>query len=128
MRRPLRSGIFAPVIALLLTPAVLATLVLAAHFLRRGAWGGVALSLALLALLAVPRTWARRLVQLGLVLAAAEWARTLLAFAAEWRAAGEPWVRMAVILGAVIAVTLAGAALLEAPRVRARCSSAAPRS
>jgi len=110
----------AAVTALLLTPAVLAALVLAAHFLRRGMWAGVLASLALVALLAVPRTWARRAVQAGLVLGAAEWARTLAGVAAERRAAGEPWVRMAVILGAVIAVTLAGAIALEARRLRRR--------
>jgi NO-binding membrane sensor protein with MHYT domain len=50
---------------------------------------------------------------------------TLAGFAAERRAAGEPWVRMAVILGAVIAVTIAGAALLEARRLRERFARSA---
>jgi hypothetical protein len=103
--------------ALFMTPAILSALVLAAHFLRRGQWLPMAVSLALVALLFVRREWARRMVKLALLLAAFEWARTLWAFAAERRVAGEPWLRMAVILGAVIAVALLGVATLESARL-----------
>ena len=111
--------------ALLLTPIVLSALILGAHYLRRGEWLPLLLSLGLLGLLGVRRSWARRLLQLALLAAAAEWARTLTGFAAERRALGEPWLRMAIILGAVIAVALAGLVALETRRMRARFSAAA---
>ena len=105
-------------IGLLRTPVVLAALLLTAHFLRRGQALPMLASLALVALLFVRREWARRTIQVALVLGTLEWARTLAGFAAERRAAGEPWVRMALILGAVIAVTLGGAVALEARSLR----------
>ena len=83
-------------------------------------------SLALIALIAVRREWAVRTIQVGLSLGAIEWVRTLAGFVAERRADGEPWVRMAVILGAVIAVTLASVIALEAPRLRHRFGHDAP--
>ena len=111
----------------LLAPAGLSALLLAAHFLRRGAVLPVAAGLALFALLAVPRPWAAHVLRLGLALGALEWLRTLLALAAERRAQGEPWVRMSVILGAVILVALLAIVLLEHPAVRRHFGrSAAP--
>ena len=103
-----------------MTPIVLSALVLGAHFMRRGEWLPMGLSIALLALPFVRRPWARRMIQLALLLAAAEWVRTLMGFVAERRATGEPWLRMAIILGAVIAVALAGIAALESERLRRR--------
>ena len=114
-------------IGLLRTPVVLAALLLAAHFLRRGQALPMLASLALLALVFVRREWARRTIQIALVLGTLEWARTLAAFAAERRAAGEPWVRMALILGAVIAITLGGAVALEARSLRRRFTPAVRR-
>lgn len=106
--------------AWLLAPVVLSALVLAAHFMRRGEWVPMLVSLGLLALLFVRREWARRMIQLALLLGAIEWARTLAGFVAERRALGEPWLRMAIILGSVIAVALAGIAALESARLRRR--------
>ena len=117
--------------ALLFTPVVLSALVLAAHFLRRGEWLPMLASLGIIALLFARRSWARRVIQLALLAGALEWARTLAGFVAERRATGEPWLRMAIILGAVIAVSLAGVAALEARRIRERFSAnrdPAPRS
>ena len=114
--------------ALLITPVVLSALVLAAHFLRRGEWLPTLASLALLGLLFVRRTWARRVIQLALLAGAAEWARTLAGFVTERRATAEPWLRMAIILGAVVAVALGGVAALEARSLRARFSAARDRA
>jgi hypothetical protein len=104
--------------ALLFTPVVLSLLVLAAHFLRGGESALVSGSLALLALLFVRRPWAARLLQLALALGAVEWAITLVGLARYRAQAGEPATRMAIILGAVAAVTLGSALLVQARRLR----------
>jgi hypothetical protein len=103
---------------LLLLPAALSALVLGAHFLRRGGMAAVLGCLLLVALLAVRRPWAARVVQVALLLGALEWVRTAAGFVAVRRAAGEPWERMAIILGAVAALSLAGAASFETPALR----------
>lgn len=103
---------------LLLLPAVLSALVLAAHFLRRGALPAVALCLALLALPAVRRPWAARALQVALALAVVVWTSTLPGLVAARRALGEPWERLAAILGTVALVALAGLLLLETRTLR----------
>jgi hypothetical protein len=105
---------------LLLAPALISALLLAAHFLRGG---NVVLAVAALAatgLAGVRRAWAARALQAGLLLASAEWCRTLLRIGAERRAAGGPWLRMSLILGAAAAVALIAALLYETPRLAAR--------
>jgi hypothetical protein len=104
----------------LLFPAGLGVLVLGAHLVFHGWVVALPLALVLFALLWVRRPWAARALQAALALGAAEWVRTLLASASERRAAGQPWLRMAIILGAVALVSLAGAALLESPALRRR--------
>jgi hypothetical protein len=92
---------------------VLSGLLIGAHFLRSGVLPLVALGLAFPLLLAVRRRWATVVVQLALLLAAAEWTRTLGAFYQVRRADGAPWVRMAVILGAVALIAVASAILIH---------------
>jgi len=104
----------------LLTPAGLSALVLGAHFLRRGQAALVVAALALVALLFVRRAWAARVVQLALLAGALEWLRTLAVLLPARRAAGEPWLRLVVILGAVVLVAVAGALLFETARLRDR--------
>lgn len=94
----------------------LAFLLMAAHFLRAGSIALLLVTLAMIALLAVPRPFAARLVQGALVLAACEWIRTLAILAGERRALGAPYIRMTLILAAV---ALATAASLLAFRSRA---------
>lgn len=105
---------------LLSLPAGLSVVVLGAHLLFHGQLPLVPPVLALLALLWVRRAWAARVLQAALVLGAAEWVRTALASAAARDAAGAPWLRMALILGAVALVSLLGAALLETGTMRRR--------
>lgn len=85
---------------LLLLPVVLSLLVLAAHLFRAGVILLVLLVLVVLALLAVRRPWAARVVQGVLVLGAVEWVATLVHLARARLDAGEPVLRLAVILGA----------------------------
>lgn len=93
---------------LLILPG-LSFVLLAAHFYRAGQLAVAVASLALIALLAMPRRWAARAVQIALVVGALEWLRTLAAFAAERVSAGQPYLRLAVILFAVAAFTTASA-------------------
>jgi len=106
--------------ALLLTPVVLSLLVLAAHFLRHGRVELILLTFVVTGLLAVPRAWAARAVQLGLVLGALEWARTLYVLISARMAMGEPSSRMVFILGAVVIFTLLSAVVFRSGRLKRR--------
>ncbi|MFN7988312.1 MAG: hypothetical protein U0529_12635 [Thermoanaerobaculia bacterium] len=96
-------------------PVVLAALVLAAHFFRSRSLVLMAVSLALPFLLAVGERWSARAVQAGLLLGAVEWVRTLVFFAGQRMEAGRPWLRLALILGAVAALTALSALAVKAP-------------
>ncbi len=108
-------------IGLRVAPGVLAGLVLGAHFLRAMLIGpAVVAVVAVPVLLLLGRRWSLRLAQVLLVLAAAEWVRTTVVLVGDRQTAGEPWVRLVVILGAVAVVTLGAAYLLGTRPVRAR--------
>jgi hypothetical protein len=107
-------------------PVVLSALVLAAHFYRSRSLPLVAISLALPLLLLVGERWSARVVQAGLLLGAVEWIRTLAFFAGQRVEAGRPWGRLAVILGAVAALTALSALAVRVPPARPRGDSAAP--
>jgi hypothetical protein len=96
----------------LLAPA-LSALLLAAHFLRAGQAAGVVVSVALLAVLAIPRRWAARAAQAALLAGAAERIRTLVLLVAARREARAPYGRLAVILATVALGTAASALVLE---------------
>ena len=99
-------------------PVILSMVVLAAHFLRRGQLFLVCLSLALIGLLAVPRPWAARLLQIVLLLGAAEWVHTLTVLAGVRAEHDLPIARMAIILGTVAILTAASALLFRTRRAR----------
>ena len=103
----------------LLAPA-LSFVVLAAHFHRAGLVLGVVLCLALVALLAVPRACAARVVQAGLALGALEWLRTLVLLVQMRLALEQPWLRLALILGVVAALTALSALVFHRPLLRDR--------
>jgi len=106
--------------AFLVTPVVLSCLLMAAHVLRSGLTLLAAGFALLPLLLLVRRPWVPPLLQLVLLVAAAEWGRTAVGLARGRIAAGEPWLRMALILGAVTALTLGAAAALRHRRLRRR--------
>lgn len=93
---------------------------MAAHVLRDGMFLLAAAFVLLPFLLLARRSWAPIVVQLVLLGAAAEWVRTLVTLARARMAAGEPWLRMAVILGAVVVITLGAVMALQHPRLRRR--------
>jgi hypothetical protein len=105
---------------LLLLPVALSCLLLAAHVLRSGLIL-LAAGFALLPfLLQLRRPWVPRVMQLVLVVAAAEWTRTAVTLARGRIAAAEPWARMAVILGAVIVLALGSLLVFRHPEIRRR--------
>ena len=93
--------------------AVISGVLIAAHFLRAGIHPLVVLGLVFPWLLLAGTRFATRTVQILLVLAAAEWVHTLLVIAAQRHADGQPWLRMALILGGVALFTLLSAALIR---------------
>jgi len=103
-----------------LSPVLLSALLLAAHFSRHGMLPFSVLSLAFLLLLLFRRPWVPLLVQAVLILGALEWIRTLVTIARQRQAAGDDWLRMAMILGCVAAVTLASTLVFKSPKVRER--------
>ena len=94
-----------------LTPIILSALILGAHYLRSGPFILVIISFLFPAILFIKRAWAARLVQIILLLGMVEWIRTLFILVAERRLLGEPWGRLAIILG-LVAIISGGSALL----------------
>jgi hypothetical protein len=107
-------------IALRLAPVVVVALVLAAHFYRAGELLALVATLCTPALLIVRRPWAARLLQAGLVLGALEWLRTLVLLVQVRQATGQPYLRLAFIIGGVALATAATALVFRNRAVRAR--------
>lgn len=105
-----------------LLPPALAALVLAAHFYRAGNLVLAGAALALVGLLFVPRAWAARVLQLGLVAGALEWLLTLWRLVEQRQALGQPWARLAAILAAVALFTALSALSLRSRALRRRPS------
>jgi hypothetical protein len=103
---------------LLAVPAV-ALLLLAAHLLHGGLLPLAVLAVLLIGLLWVRRPWAARVVQAVLLLAAVEWVLTAAGLANMRMRHGEPYLRLALILGAVTAFTLLAAWVFQRPALRA---------
>lgn len=99
--------------ALFVSIVVVSLILLGAHFLRYGNVFGLAVSLALVGLLFVRSPWAARIIQVGLVLGAIEWAHTLYGLVQMRLAHEAPVARMAAIIGAVIVVTLCSALVFQ---------------
>ena len=98
--------------------ADISALLIAAHWLRAGFVPLAVVALVLPLLLFVRRFWATRVVQVLLLLAAAEWIHTILVIAARRQEHGEPWIRMTFILGAVTVITTVSALLLGVKSIK----------
>jgi hypothetical protein len=111
--------------ALRLLPVILSILLLGAHFYRAGLEIAAVLCLALPFLLLLRKAWVPRLLQVVLVLGALEWLRALYGFAAVRIAFGDPWLRLALILGAVALFTGLSGLVFRNGKLRAfYCGSA----
>lgn len=105
---------------LVLLAPTLSLLLLAAHFVRAQLWLPALISVALIGLLFWRSYWSVLALQTCLVLGSIEWLRALLATASTRIALGQPYARMALILGAVAALTLASALVFRLPMMRQR--------
>jgi len=103
---------------LLYIPIVLSFIVLGAHFMRYGSSFGTVGAAALIVLLFIRQPWVARLMQTALVLGAIQWVHTLYDLAQLRIAFGEPYTRLAVILGTVAAVTLCSALLFQSKELK----------
>ena len=99
-------------------PVILSCLLMAAHVLRSVGLTVALVVLLLPLLLLVRQTWVPLVMQGTLGLAVLEWVRTAVTLARGRMAEGEPWMRMAVILGAVALVTAASMLVFRHPVVR----------
>ena len=114
-----------PIVRLL--PAMLAFALLAAHFTRAGLVPLVPACIGAIALLFVRLPWVRYLAAGTLLLAAAEWLRTLFVFVAERTDAGEPCIRLVLILGTVALATALAILPLQSAVVRRWYSGETPK-
>lgn len=109
----------------ILAPAALALVVLGAHFYRAQNLVAVGLVAALFALFFIRTRWAALALQAALVIGALEWIRTAASIAAVRESMGQPWTRMALILGAVALFTAASALAVRSARARRHFRTAA---
>ncbi len=105
---------------IILIAITLSFLAIAAHFFRGGYLLPAAIVLFLPFLLLITERWAARVVQGALFVAALEWIRTTTAITQERLTFGQPYLRMVVILGAVIIITLLSAASFYLPAISRR--------
>jgi len=96
-----------------LIPVILSALLLGAHFLRAGSTVLVVLIVLFPIVLLVKQPWAARLAQIVLFLGGIEWVRTLVVFVTARRELGQPWTRLALILGTVALFTIGSGLLLS---------------
>jgi hypothetical protein len=66
------------------------------------------------------KSWVARLVQAVLVIGGVEWIRTLLVLVKMRQAAGDPWERLALILGGVALFTVCSALVFRFKSLRER--------
>jgi hypothetical protein len=103
----------------LLAPAF-SFVLLGAHLYRAGLWPLVFACGGLVALLAVRRAWAARLMQFALAAGALEWLWTAFGLVQARMALGQPWIRLLAILVGVAVVTAASALVFAQRRLRER--------
>ena len=101
-----------------LLPLLFSTLLISAHFMR--AHGNLIGSLFLLLLftLFIRKSWILRLWQVLLSLAAITWIFTTISLINLRIDLGQPWLRLALILGAIIVFTIWSAYLLENKKIK----------
>jgi hypothetical protein len=99
---------------------ILAALLIAAHFLRVGNFIGVTFCVTTPLLFLVRQRWSLLLLQAMAYVAAAVWLLTAWQIAAERLSFGQPWLRAALILVAVAAVSALAGGLLRSRSLEER--------
>ena len=105
-----------------LLPVFISFLLMGAHFLRAGQMVIAVALLCLLLLLLIRQYWVPWVIQLTLLLGAAEWVRTLISVAQTRIEFGMPWTRMAIILGVVALFTALSSLMFGNKALRERYS------
>jgi len=103
-----------------LLPVFISLLILSAHFFRSGETVFAVLPIVLFIPLMLRKAWVPRLMQLALLLGAAEWLYTLVSIAQVRMQFGMPWLRMAIILGVVALLTAFSGLVFRSQALRAR--------
>ena len=104
---------------LYLAPSVIGFLLLVAHFFRAENHPAMILALFMTGLIFVRRPWAARTVQIGLLLGSVEWVRATISLVIARHDMGEPFLRLAMILGGVFLFTVFSALIFQTRRIRA---------
>jgi hypothetical protein len=92
-------------VVLYLFPPVIGFLLLAAHFFRSENLLIALVSFLAIFLVFVRRPWAAYTIQVFLVLGSVEWLRSTISLVLSRSASGEPFLRLAIILGSVTLFT-----------------------
>ena len=101
-----------------LAPVVSCLLLLALHFFRNDNMLAMLLSILMISFVFIRRPWAARMLQICLLLGAAEWIRTTIFLAAAKNETGEPFLRLVIILGAVSLFTLLSSFVFQTERLK----------
>lgn len=99
-------------------PLILSSLLLSAHFYRHYNYPMMVISIIVPLLLLIKKRRILIVIQLFSLAGAGVWINTIVTIADERKSIGEPWIRMAVILGAVAAFTLASGLMLNLKKVK----------
>lgn len=100
-------------IILRLLPVLLSFLLIAAHFSRADQTIMVIISLAIPFLLLIKKRAIIRIMQIVLLLAAAEWIRAMLSYIEVRKLSGDDWTRLAIILSVVAILTAASGLIFQ---------------
>ena len=103
-----------------LLPVILSFGLLAAHFSRADLLPLLLISLAIPFLLIIKRAWVARTIQVLLLLAAAEWIRSMLGYVDARRSIGDDWGRLAIILIPVALLTASSGLVFHGKSLRKR--------
>lgn len=103
-----------------LIPVILSFLLLGAHFSRAGMFVLAIICVLLPLLLFIKKYWVVLGFQILLVLGSVEWFRTIYSVAQQRMEIGEPWIRMAVILGVVAIFTGLSALMFQLKALKER--------
>ncbi|MBI5675832.1 MAG: hypothetical protein HZC48_08430 [Nitrospirae bacterium] len=99
-------------------PLILASLMLSAHFYRHWNYPLMIVSLLAPCLLLIKRRWGLIAVQSFAAFGGVVWTLTIIDIAKERMATGQPWGKMAMILGAVALFTAASGLILNAKKIK----------
>lgn len=99
-------------------PLLLSSLITSAHFYRHYNYPLMIVSILVPLLLLIKKRWVLIVIQLFALAGAGVWIYTIVIIADERMRSGEPWIRMAVILGGVALFTLLSGLLLNLKKVK----------